>query len=83
VAFRNYPEFLSAFLKGEVVVERLENPPGPKLASGLLPDAAAFSSHPIASVNMPLPTVTDAFAQGGYDSDDLFATTWQTAASSP
>ena len=87
VAFSNYPEFLNAFLKGEVtrlvVVERLENPPGVKLASGLLPDAAAFSSHPIASVNMPLPTVTDAFAQGGYDSDDVFATTWQTAASSP
>ena len=82
VAFSNYPEFLNAFLKGEVtrlvVVERLENPPGPKLASGLLPDAAAFSSHPIASLNMPLPTVTDAFAQGGYDSD-MFAT----AASSP
>ena len=32
VAFSNYPEFLNAFLKGEVtrlvVVERLENPPG-------------------------------------------------------
>ena len=86
VTFSNYPEFLNAFLKGEVtrlvVVERLENLPGPRLASGLLPDAAAFSSHPIASVNMPL-TVTDAFAQGGYDSDDVFATTWQTAASSP
>jgi hypothetical protein len=43
VAFRNYPEFLNAFLKGEVtrlvVVERLENPPGPKVASGRLPDA--------------------------------------------
>jgi len=52
------------------VVERLENLPGPKLASGLLPDDAAFSSHPIASVNMPL-TITDAFAQGGYDSDDV------------
>ena len=74
VAFSNYPEFLNAFLKGQVtrlvVVERLENLPGPKLASGLLPDAAAFSSHPIASVNMPL-TITDAFAQGGYDSDDV------------
>ncbi len=43
VAFRNYPEFLNAFLKGEVtrlvVVERLDGPPGPKLASGQLPDA--------------------------------------------
>ena len=42
VAFSNYPEFLNAFLKGEVtrlvVVERLENPPGPKVASGWLPD---------------------------------------------
>ena len=86
VTFSNYPEFLNAFLKGEVtrlvVVERLENLPGPRLASGLVPDAAAFSSHPIASVNMPL-TVTDAFAQGGYDGDDVLATTWQTAASSP
>ena len=37
----NYPEFLNAFLKGEVtrlvVVERLENPPGPKVASGYAP----------------------------------------------
>ena len=75
VAFSNYPEFLNAFLKGEVtrlvVVERLENPLGPKLASGLLPDAAAFSSHPIASVNMTLPTASYAFAQGGYDIDDV------------
>ena len=40
VSFRDYPEFLNAFLKGEVtrlvVVERLENPPGPKVASGWL-----------------------------------------------
>jgi hypothetical protein len=40
LSFRNYPEFLNAFLKGEVtrlvVVERLENPPGPKVASGWL-----------------------------------------------
>jgi hypothetical protein len=40
VAFRNYPEFLDAFLKGEVarlaVVDRLESPPG-KLAAGELP----------------------------------------------
>ena len=32
VSFSNYPEFLNAFLKGEVtrlaVVERLESPPG-------------------------------------------------------
>jgi hypothetical protein len=41
VAFRNYPEFLDAFLKGEVtrlaVVDRLESPPG-KLAAGKLPE---------------------------------------------
>jgi hypothetical protein len=40
VAFSNYPEFLNAFLKGEVtrlaVVEHLESPPG-KLAAGQLP----------------------------------------------
>ena len=40
VSFRDYPEFLNAFLKGEVtrlvVVEGLENPPGPKVASGWL-----------------------------------------------
>jgi Tlde1 domain len=40
VSFGNYPEFLNAFLKGEVtrlaVVERLESPPG-KLAAGQLP----------------------------------------------
>jgi hypothetical protein len=43
VAFRNYPEFLNAFLKGEitriVVVARLETPPGPVLAAGQLPDS--------------------------------------------
>ena len=42
VSFSNYSEFLNTFLKGEVtrlvVVERLENPSGPKLASGWLPD---------------------------------------------
>ncbi len=41
VSFSNYPEFLNAFLKGEVtrlaVVERLESPPG-KLATGQQPD---------------------------------------------
>jgi Protein of unknown function (DUF2778) len=40
VSFRNYPEFLNAFQKGEVtriaVVERLERPPG-RLAAGQLP----------------------------------------------
>jgi hypothetical protein len=40
VSFSNYPEFLNAFVKGEVsrlvVVERLESPPG-KLAAGRLP----------------------------------------------
>jgi hypothetical protein len=42
VSFSNYPEFLNAYLKGEitrlVVVERLDTP-GPKVASGWLPDA--------------------------------------------
>ena len=41
VVFRNYPEFLDAFLKGEVtrlaVVDHLESPPG-KLAAGHLPE---------------------------------------------
>jgi Tlde1 domain len=41
VAFRNYPEFLDAFRKGEVtrlaVVDRLQSPPG-KLAAGQLPE---------------------------------------------
>jgi hypothetical protein len=42
VSFRNYPEFLNAFLKGEVtriaVVERLDRAPGPEHAAGRLPD---------------------------------------------
>ncbi|MDC7788316.1 hypothetical protein J2S22_005752 [Rhodoplanes tepidamans] len=37
VSFNNYPEFLNAYLRGEVnkivVVERLDNVPGPKVAS--------------------------------------------------
>jgi hypothetical protein len=41
VSFSNYPEFLNAFLKGEVtrlaVVERLDGPPG-RLAAGQLPE---------------------------------------------
>jgi hypothetical protein len=41
VSFSDYPEFLNAFLRGEVtrlvVVERLESPPG-KFAVGQLPD---------------------------------------------
>jgi hypothetical protein len=41
VSFSNYPEFLNAFLRGEVtrlaVVERLESPPG-RLAAGQLPE---------------------------------------------
>jgi len=40
VSFSNYPEFLSAFLNGEIarlaVVEHLESPPG-RLAAGQLP----------------------------------------------
>jgi hypothetical protein len=40
VSFRNYPEFLNAYLRGEItriaVVERLESPPG-RLAAGSLP----------------------------------------------
>jgi hypothetical protein len=43
VSFSDYPEFLNAFLRGEVtrlvVVERLESPPG-KFAAGQLPDRA-------------------------------------------
>lgn len=42
VSFKNYPEFLNAYLRGEVthiaVVDRLDNPPGPALASGWLPN---------------------------------------------
>jgi hypothetical protein len=42
VSFSNYPEFLNAYLRGEVtrlaVVERLESPPG-RLAAGQLPDS--------------------------------------------
>jgi hypothetical protein len=42
VSFRNYPEFLNAFQKGQVsrlaVVERLESPPG-RLAAGELPES--------------------------------------------
>jgi len=41
VSLSDYPEFLNAFLRGEVtrlvVVERLESPPG-KFAAGQLPD---------------------------------------------
>ena len=66
VAFKNYPEFLNAFLKGEVtrlvVVERLENPPG-RIGMGAGRRQEAFSSHPVASANMPLPTLTDALAE--------------------
>jgi hypothetical protein len=50
VAFSNYPEFLNAFLKGEVtrlvVVERLETPPQPWVASGSLPEAARNLLNP-------------------------------------
>lgn len=42
VSFRDYPEFLNAYLRGEIsrlaVVERLESPPG-RLAAGQLPDS--------------------------------------------
>jgi len=42
VSFNNYPEFLNAYLRGEIthiaVVERLESPPG-RLAAGSLPDS--------------------------------------------
>jgi Protein of unknown function (DUF2778) len=44
VSFSDYPEFLNAFLRGEVtrlvVVERLESPPG-KFAAGQLPDRSS------------------------------------------
>ena len=56
VAFRDYPEFLNAFLKGEiarlVVVERLENPPGPNVAWGSLPDEVKKLFNPAIS-HMP------------------------------
>jgi hypothetical protein len=43
VSFKNYPEFLNAYLRGEVtrlvVVERLDNPPGATVASGWLSNA--------------------------------------------
>lgn len=43
VSFGSYPEFLNAYLRGEitrlVVVERLDNPPAPKVASGWLSNA--------------------------------------------
>jgi hypothetical protein len=41
VSFSDYPEFLNAYLRGEVtrlaVVERLDSPPG-RLAAGQLPE---------------------------------------------
>jgi hypothetical protein len=50
VAFSNYPVFLNAFLQGDiarlVVVERLESPPEPTVASGLPPDAARSLTNP-------------------------------------
>ena len=52
VAFRNYPDFLNAFLKGGiarlVVVERLENPPSPNVASGSLPEEVRTLLNPAA-----------------------------------
>ena len=40
VSFANYPEFLNAYLNGEIdrlaVVERLENPPSPMIATAWL-----------------------------------------------
>ncbi len=50
VAFRNYPEFLNAFLNGEVtrlvVIERLENPPEPTVASGALRETVRNLTYP-------------------------------------
>jgi hypothetical protein len=50
VAFRNYPEFLNAFLNGEVtrliVVDRLENPPEPEVASKETPEAGKSLADP-------------------------------------
>ena len=50
VAFTNYPEFLNAFLEGEVtrlvVVKRLESPPEPTVASGSPPEAAESLTNP-------------------------------------
>jgi hypothetical protein len=43
VSFSDYPAFLRAFLRGEVdrlvVVEHLATVPGPKTASGWIPEA--------------------------------------------
>jgi hypothetical protein len=43
VSFKNYPQFLNAYLRGEVtrlvVVEHLDNPPSSTVASGWLPNA--------------------------------------------
>lgn len=48
VAFRNYPEFLNAFLNGEItrliVVDRLETAPEPKVASEEPPEASGSGS---------------------------------------
>lgn len=48
VAFRNYPEFLNAFLNGEItrliVVDRLETAPDPKVASEEPPEASGSGS---------------------------------------
>jgi Tlde1 domain len=50
VAFSNYPVFLNAFLQGDiarlVVVERLESPPEPTVASGSPPKAAKSLTNP-------------------------------------
>lgn len=50
VAFRNYPEFLNAFLNGEItrliVVDRLETAPDPKVASEEPPEASRSAADP-------------------------------------
>lgn len=50
VAFRNYPEFLNAFLNGEItrliVVDRLETAPDPKVASEEPPEASGSAADP-------------------------------------
>ena len=54
VSFANYPEFLNAYLNGEidrlVVVERLENPPSPMIAAAWLTTAIKGLSNHLSAV---------------------------------
>ena len=56
VSFANYPEFLNAYLNGEidrlVVVERLENPPSPMIAAAWLTTAIKGLSNHLSAVQV-------------------------------